>query len=297
MELCNRHFLGLSSPLSDRGRARYAVLPIPYEATVSYGKGASRGPAAVIEASIQVEYLDQEVLLDVTAPGIHTADPVAPGDADPRAYIDKVHAAAADLLADGKYLLGLGGEHSITTGLVRAVLDAAGDGPIGVLQVDAHGDLRDSFRGTRWSHGCVMRRLHEDLGLPISSVGIRSFCEEEHRYMRARNIEPITPAMVEDDPDGWIERALAKLPGRIYLTVDIDGFDPGSAPGTGTPEPGGLTWRQVTGLMRAAFERKQVLAADVVEVAPIVGQQVTEFLAARVLCKMIAYREAAAASR
>jgi len=290
------NFLGLTPPRSDRVSAGYVVLPLPYDATASYGKGARRGPAAILDASTQLERFDEELLTDAGDVGILTAEAVGPADAVPADYIAAVRAAAAPLAADGKFVLGLGGEHSVTIGLVQAALTgpAAAGGPVGVLQVDAHADLRDEYRGSPHSHGCVMRRLHADLKLPISPVGVRSFCRDEHDYMRAHHIEPVTPAQIDADASGaWIARALDKLPDRIYLTIDIDGLDPAAAPGTGTPEPGGLSWRQLLALVRAACLRKQVIAADIVEVAPIPGEQVTEFAAARLAYKLIVYRESA----
>jgi agmatinase len=164
---------------------------------------------------------------------------------------------------------------------------------IGVLQIDAHSDLRDTYMGSPWSHGCVMRRLHQDMGLPISPVGIRSFSQDEYEYMQKEGIEPITPAMIAADLAGSIARALAKLPDRIYLTIDIDAFDPSLVPGTGTPEPGGLTWQQVTALVREAARVKTIVSADIVEVTPVPGSCATEYLAARLAYKLICYREAA----
>jgi agmatinase len=231
---------------------------------------------------------------------VFTAEPVRPVVSGPGDVTDQVERAAAPLLADGKFLLGLGGEHSISIGLVNAVVKAdrrrqkgRRGGKIGVLQIDAHSDLRDTYMGSPWSHGCVMRRLHQDLHLPISPVGIRSFSQEEHEYMQQEGIEPITPAMVADDLAGSIARALEKLPDRIYLTIDIDAFDPSLVPGTGTPEPGGLTWPQVTALVREAARVKTIVAADIVEVTPVPGSCATEYLAARLAYKLICYREGA----
>ncbi len=287
------NFLGLQSPQCDYANARYAVLPLPYDATTSYRPGTRLGPDAILDASAQVETFDQELRIDASEAGVFTADPVHAVTTGPADYLDAVAAAASPLVADGKFLLGLGGEHSVTGALVRAVVAAGGKGPLGVLQIDAHGDLRSQYEGSPHSHASVMRRLHEDLGLAISPVGIRSFCAEEQDYMDSMGIEPLTPWRIATmTPDQWIDEALAKLPERVYITVDIDGFDPAYAPGTGTPEPGGLDWRQVTALVRAACERKTVVAADVVEVMPIPGQHVTEFLAARLAYKLMTFHYA-----
>ncbi len=295
------NFLGLPPELARPDAARYVVLPIPYDATTSYRGGTRLGPDAILDASAQVETFDQELFFDASSAGIFTAGPVHPSAAGPEEVIAQVADAARPFVRQGRFVLGLGGEHSVTTGLVRALLDGSGDSggnaPFGVLQIDAHADLRGEYEGTRFSHACVMRRLHADLGLPISQVGIRSFCREEHDYMRAGGIELFTPSAIAADPGGWIGRALARLPEAVYVTIDVDGFDPAFAPGTGTPEPGGLSWAQATALLRAAAERKRIVGADLVEVAPIPGQHVTEFLAARLAYKLITYLESARQSR
>lgn len=297
-------FLPIAGSLTTLDAARYVVLPVPYDGTTSYFGGTRLGPAAVLEASQHLELFDEELLIDVSAAGVHTADPVRPAVSGPEKVVDQVRRAALPFVQAGKFLLTIGGEHSITSGLVRAVVEVTGpakgrparaaDAPLGVLQIDAHCDLRDEYMGSPWSHGCVMRRIHEDLRLPISPVGIRSFCQAEHEYMRAEKIEPITPAAMAADPKRWIRRALDKLPERIYLTIDIDAFDPSFAPGTGTPEPGGMDWQQVTALVRAACQTKTVVAADIVEVTPVPGSCATEYLAARLAYKVMTYREAKA---
>ena len=160
---------------------------------------------------------------------------------------------------------------------------------LSVLQIDAHADLRDSFEQTPYSHACVMRRAL-DLGADIVPVGVRAFSMEEHRFMKRSSIAPIT-ARECFEADNWIDRALDSLTDTVYVTIDIDVFDPAYAPGTGTPEPGGLDWYQVISLLRLVAAEKKIVAADIVEVMPIPGQSVTEFLAARLLYKLICYIE------
>jgi len=247
-----RNFLDLPAELADPRSARYAVLPVPYEATVSYAKGTAAGPQAIIEASWQVEYLDEELGIEFARAGVATCEPVAPADS-PDEQMRRVRAAAEPIVRAGKFLLTLGGEHSITAPIVSAVADHHGE--ISVLQLDAHADLRDSYEGTRHSHACVMRR------------------------------------MVAEDAD-WIDKALALLGRKVYVTVDVDVFDPAAAPGVGTPEPGGLGWYSVLSLLRRVCAEREVVAADVVETRPIPPSNVTEFLAARLACKIIAYTQA-----
>ena len=280
------NFLDLPSEFSDPAAARYVVLPVPYEGTVTFGRGTAGGPEAIIEASHQVEWFDEELMGEFHRAGIATLEPIAPADT-PEEQMQRVRAAAEPIVQAGKFLLALGGEHSITVPLVEA---AAGHyGGISVLQIDAHADLRDTYNGTKHSHACVMHRVLE-ITDSIAQVGIRSFSRDDFdaRPERVRNF--ITPKMADDDP-AWMEKVLSLLGEKVYLTVDIDGFDPSEAPGTGTPEPGGLTWRQVTGLIRRVAAEREIIAADIVEVSPIPGSRVTEFLAARLAYKIIAYTQ------
>ncbi len=280
------NFLDLPDEFSDPTTARYIVLPVPYGGTVTFGRGTADGPEAIIAASHQVELFDEELLGEFYRAGIATLEPVAPSDT-PAEQMARVRKMAEPYVWAGKFLLTLGGEHSITAPLVEA---AAGHyGEISVLQIDAHADLRDTYNGTKHSHACVMRRILETTGR-VAQVGIRSFSQEEYDAFPGRVADFITPKMAAGDSD-WMERVLALLGDKVYLTVDIDGFDLSEAPGTGTPEPGGLTWRQVTGLIRRVAAERSIVAADVVEVSPIPGSRVTEFLAARLAYKIIAYTQ------
>jgi agmatinase len=284
------NFLGLEPPLSDYARSRYAVLPVPCEQTVSYRGGTAGGPAAIIEASQQVELVDEELRIEFAKPGVATLPAVRPHD-DPAETFRRVHAAALQAVCDGKWLLTLGGEHSLTTPCVRAVVESGG--PVAVLQIDAHADLRASYDGTDHSHAAVMRRVLEIDGVEaLAQVGIRSFSPEELADCPDLIDAAITPRVLRNAPD-WIDRTLGLLPANlpVYVTIDIDGLDPSIAPGTGTPEPDGLTWPQATDLLRILCTQRQVLAADIVEVRPLGDNHVTEFLAARLACKLIAWTQ------
>ncbi len=279
------NFLGLPARYSGYDRARFAVLPIPYDSTTSFQAGTREGPAAIIAASQQVELFDDELEGEFFAAGVATLDPLAPHMAGPRAMHDEIFAAARRVVRDGKFLFGLGGEHSITSALVRAVMTR--HKKLSVLQIDAHLDLRNEYEGTPYSHASVMRRIR-DLGCPIVPVGIRNISREEHGFVKKASINVVTARQCHLDDD-WVDRVLDGLGDTVYVTIDIDGFDPAYAPGTGTPEPGGLDWYQVTGLLQLVAAEKNVVGADIVEVLPIPGQRVTEFLAARLAYKLIAY--------
>jgi len=280
-------FLDLPPEDADPERARYVVLPIPYEGTVTYARGTAGGPEAIVAASAQVELYDEELGAEFGAAGIATHPPVEPAD-DPAAEMDRVRAAARPLMSRGKFVLALGGEHSITAPLVSAAQAAFGG--VSVLAIDAHADLRDTYAGTPHSHACVMRRVLETTP-HLCQVGVRSVSKEEADACPDRVGRFITPEMCQDDPD-WVDRALDRLGERVYVTVDMDGLDPSIAPGVGTPEPGGLSWRQVLRLLRRVSAAREVVAADIVETRPIPGQHVTEFTAARLAYKIIAYTQA-----
>jgi agmatinase len=285
MDTVPNNFLGLDDKYSRYGDARFAVLPVPYDSTASYQPGARNGPAAIIAASQHLEWFDEELETECYKCGVTTLDPVEPDMSGPEKVHKDLLKVARRIVRDGKFVLGLGGEHSISAALVQAVMPKYRD--LSVLQIDAHCDLRNRYRGSQYSHACVMRRIL-DLGVGVVPVGIRAVDLEDHRFMKRSGIMPITARDCHADDD-WVDRALDALTDTVYVTVDIDGFDPSFAPGTGTPEPGGLDWYQITSLLRLVAAEKRVVGADIVEVAPIPGQVVTEYLAARLAYKIIAY--------
>jgi agmatinase len=288
MSTVPNNFLGLEAKFSRYDGARYAILPIPYDSAASYRAGARNGPAAIISASQHVELFDEELGKEFHKAGIATLDPIEPNRSGPRAMHEDLYKMARGVVRDGKFLIGLGGDHSVSSALVRAAMTK--HKKLSVLQIDAHCDLRESFEGTPYSHACVMRRI-VDLGAYIVSVGMRTVDASEHRFMKRTKLQPIMARQCHTDAN-WIDRVLDRLnDDPVYVTVDIDGFDPAYAPGTGTPEPGGLDWYQVTALLRRVAAERSIVGADVVEVMPIPGQVVTEFLAARVVYKLIAYTQ------
>lgn len=288
MKLPLYNFMDLPPEACEAAKARFAVLPVPYEGTVTFMKGTADAPAAIIDASAQVEEFDEELAQDFRAAGIITLSSIMPAD-KPEEQMRRVASTARAVMRSGKFLLTLGGEHSITAPLVRAAAEQHGE--ISVLQIDAHADLRDTYDGSHHSHASVMRRVLEVTDR-LAQVGIRNYSQEECAECPRQVERFITPVMIESDPD-WIDRVLALLGEKVYVTVDGDGFDPAYVPGTGTPEPGGLTWRQVTALLRRVCVERQIVSADIVEVVPLPGQKVSEFLAARLAYKIVAYTQLA----
>ncbi len=277
------NFLGLEPALADYRKARFACLPVPYDATTSFGVGTREGPRAIITASQQVELYDEELRRESIKAGVATLDPISPDSRGPEPTMQRIHAAARKVVRDGKFLLTLGGEHSITSPLVKAVRNRYRD--LSVLQIDAHADLRDEYQGSPYSHAAVMRRVH-DLKVAAVGVGIRNYSAEEARFIRKEN-KPIISARECRQSESWIGRAVGALSQHVYVTIDIDGFDPAYAPGTGTPEPGGLDWYQVADLLAAVARARTIVAADIVEVRPIPPNTVTEFLAAKLAYRLI----------
>ncbi len=284
------NFLGLPEPYSAPDRARVLVLPLPLEATVTYGRGTRHGPAAIIQASQQVELYDREFGREVAREyGVHTLPPIPlPGDA--AGALKVIAGEAARRAADGRLLVGLGGEHTVTVGLVQGLLRAQG-GPLTVVQIDAHSDLRAEYEGDLYSHACVTRRLLETPGVEqVLQLGVRSVCPEEVEYARAHPERVRVWYAEEVHAGNWAEELAARLAGRaVYLTIDVDGLDPAVIPATGTPEPDGLTWGEALDILRVVARVGTVVGLDCVELAPIPGLHAAEFAAAKLTYKAISY--------
>lgn len=276
-------FLGLEPEQCEYTTSKVVILPAPYDGTVSYRSGTRLGPRAIVEASTQVELLDLELGLEPWRVGLHLAPPVEPVG-DPEQVIARIERACRVHVEQGKRVLLLGGEHSVTLGAVRGLTTA----PDAMLQVDAHLDLRDSYDGTPYSHACVARRVLE-LGVRVVHVGPRVACPEELEAVRRHGLAPIWAGDCLAPDASWIQRAVDQLGERVYVSVDVDGLDPSVIPGTGTPVPGGLGWYQLLALLRAVGREREVVGADLCELAPIDGQNVSEFAAALLAYKMIGY--------
>lgn len=282
------NFGNLPPELSDPEASKACVIPFPYEATVSYRGGTKDGPLALFTASCQVELYDDELDASPAEVGIATAETVWPTRGSYEAAIQQVEAATAEALGRGQFPIVIGGEHALTVGPVRAAL--AKHPNLAVLQIDAHADLRPSYEETPHSHASAMARI-VDLGVPLVQVGIRNISAVEMAWWREKQFSTIFWARDWAAGKVGIQDVLDALGDRpVYLTIDLDGFDPSVIPGVGTPEPGGLGWWEGLALLRALFERKQVVGADVVELAPIPGENASEFAAAKLVYKLVGYR-------
>ncbi len=262
-------------------RARFHVVPVPYEKTVSYGNGTAKGPGAIIEASSQLERFDGAS--DPGAEGIYTW-PAVDCSRAPERVIDDIAAAVERILKLKKIPVVLGGEHTVTWGVIKGYLDA-GVKDFGVVQIDAHADLRDAYEGNKYSHASVMRRVVE-AGVPLVQLGNRAYCKEE---LEARKKHKV----LAFDANELVPKNVSKLklpknfPRKVFFTVDIDGIDPSVLPATGTPVPGGLGWYQTLGLFESVARQRKIIGFDVMEFAPIAGFHAFDFAAALLTYKLM----------
>lgn len=291
------NFAGLTGQYADYESAKIVVLPVPYDKTSSWVHGAENGPEALLEASVQLEWLDTETKTEVYRQGIHTAAPVTE-DSTPEALCEAVEQRMGELWDAKKYPLMIGGNHTVSIGACRA---AAKRFPgLTVLQLDAHSDLRPDYEGSELNHACIMKEAQKVA--KTVQVGIRSQCIEERdnatksTIIWARDIwndetfgpRPAGPA----DSWSWEKRVYDALTPNVYLTIDLDVFDPAFLPSTGTPEPGGMSYYQVLHLLRPVFERYNVVGIDIVELCPNPTRQshASQYLAARLAYQLLTYK-------
>ena len=274
-------FFGSEIQQGKPDEAFFHILPVPYEETVSYGGGTGQGPAAILEASWQLEQWDgKSKPCDL---GIYTAPPVDMQGCEAE-IIEKIALAIQQLVEQGGFPITLGGEHTVTYGVIKGLL-AAGITDIGVVQIDAHADLREAYEGNPYSHASVMKRV-VDLGIPLYQLGIRAYCEEEIEVRKKHGIyyqdaDELVPNNIQaiQLPDDF--------PKYVFFTLDIDGMDPSVFPSTGTPVPGGLGWYQTLALFESVVRQRKVIGFDIMEFAPIKGFHAYEFSAALLTYKMM----------
>ncbi len=290
------NFGNIPGEFAAKRNASFTVLPVPYEATTTYKKGTARGPAAIIEASAQVELYDEELGSEVYRLGIRTLRPFAPGAggsprgrqkvARPELFLSALEKKIREVLASfpETRLVMLGGEHSITPAAVRVFAQRRKD--LTVLHLDAHADLRDEYEGSKYNHACAMRRTAESC--PLVQVGIRNISAEEIPFAKSGEVSTFYAHEWRNRPS-LPGRVLSRLGRDVYVTIDVDVFDPACVPGTGTPEPGGLSWHEVLDVLRPVFVERNVVAFDVVELSPIEGAPASEFTAAKLVYRLMGY--------
>ena len=278
-------FLGTTPSTADFAGARVVVLPIPLDRTTSYVPGTRNGPHEILVASAHMELWDEETQTDVHSIGIYTLPEMDFPFASMDEIVCEIRRVASELVTRGKFPLVIGGEHSITPAVVGAV--AARYPGLSVLQLDAHADLRESYMGTPHNHACAMRRTLE-FG-PTTQVGIRSLSPEEAAAIPSLRTRIFYDYNMRDDPD-WMDRVVDSLTDTVYITIDVDAFDPGIMPATGTPEPGGLSWHEAVRLLRKVIEGRTVVGCDIVELSPLSGNVAPNFLCAKLIYKILSYR-------
>lgn len=284
------NFLGLDERANAFDTAKVVILPVPYESTTSWGGGTSGGPAAILEASRYIELYDHELDVEPYEVGIATLPALSLTGAGAAAAIAELR-DAYDRLVDampGRFIIALGGEHSISSAPILSWAEREPRQRLTVLQLDAHTDLRPDYEGTPYSHASVMARVAEHVDLV--AVGIRALTREEREVARASDRIHVFFADDIHGSEVWIDNVMSRLGERVYISFDVDCFDPSLVPSTGTPEPGGLQWYPVVKLLRRVFQERDVVAADVVELSPILGLTAPDFLVAKLVYKMIGYR-------
>jgi agmatinase len=261
------------------------ILPCPFEKTVSYMPGTRFGPREILVASAQVELWDEEMGVDIHPRGMFTMPEVNLSSLTLQDAMDELKRVTSEIFQTGKFLVMIGGEHSITSPVVAAA--AAQHRGLSLLQIDAHADLRASYQGEAHSHACAVRRSLEFA--PAVQVGIRNISSEEVADLPSLQTQIFYDWNMRDDPQ-WMDRVVDALSDTVYITIDLDGLDPAMMPAVGTPEPGGLSWREMTALLRRVFERRRVVGTDVVELCPIPGLASPNFIAARLVYKILTYQ-------
>ena len=276
------NFGDLSKANSTLKTSKVVILPVPYDGTSTWGKGADIGPAAILEASANMELYDIETDSEVYKQNIFTAKPVTE-KSSPEIMVKKVKLAASEFLKQNKFIVTLGGEHSVTAGVVQAYADKYKN--LSVLQLDAHSDLRPEYYGSKYNHASVMSRVRELC--PIVQAGIRSMDIIEKPFIDKTRI--FFAENIHNKTD-WMDKAISKLTDQVYITIDLDVFDPSILPSTGTPEPGGLGWYQVLEFLKKVIKKKNVVGFDVVELCPNKNERSSDFLAAKLIYKLLSYK-------
>ncbi len=265
-------------------KSEFVVLPVPYEQTTTYQVGTKNGPRAIVAASQEVETFDEELKFEASEAGICTLEEMEITTSGPEKMLEKIHGTTIDLINKHKRVVMLGGEHTISVGAVMAFKEKYPS--LSVLQMDAHADLRDSYQDNRFSHACVMRRIGELSH--FVGVGIRNLSGEEHQFIRQNKTDIFFAQDLKND-HRWKEKVLEKLGPDVYLTLDLDFFDPSIMPAVGTPEPGGLLWYETLDFLKDLVRKKNLVGFDVVELCPIPGFVAPDFLVAKLIYKIITY--------
>ncbi len=282
--MISNNFGDIEKEFSHFEKSRVIILPVPYEATTTYGKGTKEGPKAIITASRNMELYDEETDSESYKIGIHTLKAFREGFDSPQKMIKALADRAQGLFSLGKLVIALGGEHTVTLGMVKGLRKKEKD--FSILILDAHADLRNSYEKTKYSHACVTRRLIEEN--KIVQVGIRSLCRKEADFIKEKNLKLFYARDIVGREE-WMKEVISRLSDKVYLSLDLDFLDPSIMPAVGTPEPGGLGWYETLKFLRLLTKEKKILGIDVVELCPAPQDIPSSFTAAKLIYKLIAY--------
>jgi len=278
------NFGGIEPEFSEWDRSKITVVPVPYDLTTTYVSGTRNGPRAIIEASTNMELYDEELKKETYRVGIYTREPLAVTEKKPEEMLRVVSEAVSQGVSSGKFQVVVGGEHSISLGVVRELVKRYPR--LSVLHLDAHADLRESYQGTPYSHACAARRISECC--TIVQVGVRSMSKEEADFLASSKIVSISDYEIKQNAQ-WAEKVIDHLTDEVYLTFDLDVLNPAIMPAVGTPEPGGLSWYETIGLLRLVSQRKKMVSCDVVELCPLSGNVAPDFMAAKLMYRIMGY--------
>jgi len=278
----NSTYAGIPEAYATSEKSKIVLIPVPYDGTSSWKKGADKGPKAFLEASENMELYDIETDSEVYKQGIYLSQPVTESSS-PEAMVEAVTEKVKSYLNRNKFVTLFGGEHSISIGAIRAFSRHYEN--LTVVQIDAHADLRESYEGSKCNHACALYEANQTTNL--IQVGIRSMDHSEKSVMNYDNV--FFAHEIESD-DYWIEQAVERMTDTVYITIDLDGFDPSLFPATGTPEPGGLFWYETLRFLREVFKEKNVVGFDLVELCPSPALYASDFLAAKLYYKMLSYK-------
>lgn len=277
-------FMGLAQTHRTFEAARAVIVPAPYDGTTTFRAGTREGPRAILAASRELEPFDEEIEAEPSDAGIATLEEVPVTVVSPMEMVARVREVGQGVLDAGKLPVLIGGEHLLSLGMIQAVVGRHSG--ITVLHLDAHADLKETYQESPYSNACVMRHVHALA--PLVQVGVRSVTRDEHAFIESAGIPCFWAHLLHNDPL-WPERVVSCLGDEVYITIDLDGLDPSIMPAVGTPEPGGLGWYEVLGLLRRVARSRRVVGFDVMELSPIPSFSAPDFLAARLIHKLIGY--------
>ncbi len=278
----SKNYAGIADEFAQLEKSKIILIPVPYDGTSTWGKGADKGPEAFLEASENMELYDIETDSEVYKQGIHLTDPITE-NSSPEAMVNEVHAITKDFIKRNKFVTLFGGEHSMSIGSIRAFNECFDN--LTVLQIDAHADLRESYEGTKYNHACAVYEANQTTNLV--QVGIRSMDAIERTLMDEEKTF-FAHDMVNDEY--WTDKVIEAMTENVFITLDLDAFDPSIMPSTGTPEPGGLLWYETLEFLKQVFEDKNVVGFDIVELCPNKNDKSSDFLAAKLYYKMLSYK-------